>query len=239
MASKMQDAELCEFYARYGHVISEEIRELCKIEETVLSRGTVPYLREVPDLDPEITECLARLQDSFDPRSITAEQLEEVVINNNIFEPMLAKLKNICFLAKTWVLPYSTRCFQCKTKIESKHQNSFWLKCIECSTFWCLKCYDVNQAREDNHKALLNKTACAAPLKHKDGVTRKCGLKFNSTHLRWKNPWAKCSRCLEWRCSTCFIARLGPCECTGIQRVMPKFYDHPCVSGKNFAFIIV
>lgn len=232
MADKIVDTALCQFYSCYGNIICENIREMCKQKQTVLGEGTIPYQIECPDLDPELTSTLECFQDTFDPKCITDVPLEEVTIDQSVFDQMQAKLKNICFLTKAWALPGWTPCFQCKKTINSNQQYNFWVKCIECDTFWCSKCFAKNEASEDNHKPVINKTVCSGTFPTVDATFVKCNVKFSSVHRRWNNPWRKCSRCLEWRCSICLIARIGHCQCTGKQREMPKFYDHPCLSGE-------
>lgn len=238
MSSRISNTKLIEFYARYGHIIAEEIRAMCKLKQVLLREGSTPYSVEYPDLDPELTVTLQCLQDTFDPSVIVEEPLVEVQIIPSVFKPLYARLKNICFLTKTWAMPIGTRCFQCLKTIDSEFQYIFWVKCVECPAIWCSMCYATNEALEDNHKPLMHKTACSGILSA-PGVTPvlKCGTKFNGAHRRWKKNWMKCPRCLEWRCETCLTARQGPCNCTGVQREMPKFYNHFCFSGKKRSFI--
>ena len=125
MSRKIDNTELVEFYACYGNVVVEEIRKIVKEKQAVLGVGTVPYVPDCPDPDPEITLTLECMQDTFNPKWITEKLLEEVEIKQSIFAKLQAKLKNICFLAKALALPVGTQCFQCRKKISSAYQYTF------------------------------------------------------------------------------------------------------------------
>ena len=186
MSYEIGDTELLDFYASYSNVIVEEIRDMCKQKQMLLPGGDVPYAPECPDLDPELTLTLECMQDTFDPKWVTEAQLEEVELRHSVFENLQARLKNICFLTKSWALPVGTQCFQCKSKIESAYQYSWWAKCIEGDTFWCSKCYAVNEAIEENHKAVMNKTVSTAKISPVgETPVLKCNIKYNGSHVRY------------------------------------------------------
>ena len=129
-----------DFHTYYIGVIAEKIREMEVRFQIVLPRGDAPYFTEKPDLDPVLTESLMILQNTFDPKTITDEKLEDVTIEQPLMEVLHKNLKNICFVRKIWSIPDGKLCFSCKRSY-SRRMQAAWVKCIECETFWCFKCY--------------------------------------------------------------------------------------------------